>query len=109
MKRGDVVIVADRSAGDFGGKPRPAVVVQADMFAHHPSVTICLITTRVRGYGLFRVPVPASEATGLLEDSEVSVDKTQTVWVQRVGRRIGRLSDEHMSAVGDALRRWLAL
>ena len=32
MRRGDIVIIADRGVGDYGGKPRPAVVVQSELF-----------------------------------------------------------------------------
>ena len=44
MRRGDVVTVADRS-GQFTGKPRPAVIVQADFFAAVPTVTVCPLTS----------------------------------------------------------------
>ncbi len=37
MKRGDLVTVVIQ--GDIG-KPRPALVIQADAFSEHPSVTI---------------------------------------------------------------------
>lgn len=110
MKRGDIVIIADPDAGDFGKKPRPAVVVQTDPFLQdHASVTVCLITSHVTGFGLFRLPVPAGESTGLLKPSEISIDKLQTVWRHRVGARIGSVADEIMFDVDQALRRWLAL
>jgi mRNA interferase MazF len=110
VKRGDVVIVADPSAGDFAGKPRPAVIIQNTAFAAgHPSVTICIISSQLTGLSLFRLPVPANEATGLLKASEVCIDKVQTVWTHRVGKHVGRLSDQHMFSVDQALRSWLAL
>lgn len=40
MLRGDLVTVA--LSGDYG-KPRPALVIQADAFAGHPSVTLLLL------------------------------------------------------------------
>lgn len=109
MKRGDIVIVADRGAGDFAGKPRPAIVIQDNAFEHHASVAVCLITSRVRGWGLFRVPIVSDEGTGLREPSEVSVDKIQSIRADRVGARIGRAPGEVTFAVDQALRRWLAL
>ncbi len=40
MKRGSIVVVAARGA--YTGKPRPALVVQSDLFnPTHASVTIC--------------------------------------------------------------------
>jgi len=43
MKRGDVVVVA--LSGDYG-KPRPALIVQSDLFNEtHASVTLAPVTT----------------------------------------------------------------
>ena len=53
MKRGDMVTVALQ--GDLG-KPRPALVIQSDLFAAHPSVTILPVTSDLRATPLFRVP-----------------------------------------------------
>ena len=53
MTRGDVVTVA--LSGEFG-KPRPAVVIQSDLFAGHTTVTILLVTSTVTpGNPLFRL------------------------------------------------------
>jgi len=50
MKRGDVVICAV----DYG-KPRPAVVVQSDLFNDlHSSVVVCLITSHLKASALGR-------------------------------------------------------
>jgi mRNA interferase MazF len=109
MRRGDIVRVADRT-GDYAGKPRPALVVQSDLFApSHDSITVCLITSNITGFGLFRIPVPADEATGLHAASEVAVDKLQSVRRSRIGGKIGVASDDTMILVDQALRRWLAL
>lgn len=44
LNRGDIVTVAGSS--DFTGKPRPAVVVQSDLFnPTHSNVTVVPITT----------------------------------------------------------------
>ena len=44
MTRGDIVVVATKGA--YSGKPRPALVVQADMFNEtHSSLTVCPITS----------------------------------------------------------------
>lgn len=42
MTRGDFVTIALQ--GDFG-KPRPALVIQADQFSEHPSVTVLPVTS----------------------------------------------------------------
>ena len=109
MKRGDIVTIADPS-GDFSSKPRPAVIVQNDLFNNtHASVTVCLITSQLTGHAMFRVPLPADNTTGLRRPSEVEVDKIQAVWSHRVGKSVGKVSEMTMLAVDEALKRWLAL
>ena len=108
MRRGDIYGIAGK--GDFAGKPRPALIVQSDIFnPHHPSVTACPLTTAVTGDGLFRIPVTPDAANGLRIASEIEIDKLQAVRRERVGRRIGTVSEEVMATVDEALRRWLDL
>jgi mRNA interferase MazF len=89
MRRGDLVTIALQ--GDYG-KPRPALVVQSDLFAEHPSVTILPVTGELRDTPLFRVLVRPNEKNGLLKPSEVMVDKAQTISCEKVGvvRALGR-------------------
>ena len=100
MKRGDLVTVA--ISGDYG-KPRPALVIQSDLFDVHPSVTVLPVTSELRGTPLFRVRVEPSNDNGLRKTSEIMVDKAQTVVRERVGDSIGRLDDETLLAVNRAL------
>ena len=105
--RGDVVVCI--LSGDYG-KPRPAVVVQSDLFSEtHASVVLCPISSDVTGLSLFRVAIPASEASGLRKDSEIMVDKITAARRARVSRRIGRLSRGQLSLVDGAMRTWLEL
>ena len=105
--RGDVVVCA--LTGDYG-KPRPAVVVQSDLFNEtHASLTVCPITSDRTGLTLFRVLIPASQGTGLRKDSEIMVDKITTGNRARFTRRIGRLSSAQMAQVDTSLRTWLDL
>jgi len=100
VKRGDLVTVA--ISGDYG-KPRPALVIQSDLFDVHPSVTVLPVTSELRGTPLFRVRVEPSNDNGLRKTSEIMVDKVQTVVRERVGDPIGRLDDETLLAVNRAL------
>lgn len=110
MKRGDIISIADPTAGDFARKPRPALIVQTNAFLDdHASISVCLITSHLTGLALFRIPIAAGATTGLREDSEISVDKLQTVWRHRIGRLIGMASADIMTLVDDALRRWLSI
>ncbi len=51
IRRGDLVRVSLR--GDYG-KPRPALVIQSDLFAELDSIVICPITSSIRD-AAFRV------------------------------------------------------
>ena len=63
LKRGDVVVVA--LAGDYG-KPRPALVIQSDLFNEtHASVTIVPLTSTLVDAPIFRLSVEPSRANGL--------------------------------------------
>ena len=74
MTRGDIVTIADR-AGDFTGKPRPAVIVQADAFATMQSVTICPLTSEAVDDSILRIAVYPSVETALNRLSWIAVDK----------------------------------
>ena len=100
MKRGDLVTIA--LSGDYG-KPRPALVVQSDLFDAHPSITVLPVTSELRETPLFRVRVEPSDGNGLRRVSEIMVDKSQTVARARIGAIIGHLEDEAMLAVNRAL------
>jgi mRNA interferase MazF len=108
VKRGDVVIVATRGA--YTGKPRPALVIQSDLFNDtHTSITVCPVTTDVIDAPLFRVTVPPGQRTGLMTASQIMVDKIVSVPRSSIAKRIGRCDDAELELVEDALRRWLAL
>jgi mRNA-degrading endonuclease toxin of MazEF toxin-antitoxin module len=50
IRRGAVVVVRQR--GVYEGKPRPAIVIQAEPFlAHHPSVLVCLVADEEENAG----------------------------------------------------------
>ncbi len=106
MRRGDVVTIALQ--GDFG-KPRPALVIQSDLFDAHPSVTILPVTSELRELPLFRIDIPTNEQNGLGEPSQIMVDKPQTVARDKVGSVIGRLDDVTLLAVNRSLAIFLGL
>ena len=91
MRHGDLVTVA--LPGDFG-KPRPAVVVQSDLFANHATVTVLPVTSTVTPpTPLFRLPLKQSHDNGLQAPSCVTVDERLSVRVENTGNTIGRLDD----------------
>ena len=79
--RGDLVTIAMQ--GDFG-KPRPALVVQANQFSEHGSVTVLPVTSTLNAAPLLRVTVQPSAENGLQKPSQVMVDKAMTVLRSRL-------------------------
>ena len=107
MNRGDLVVVA--MSGDYG-KPRPALVVQSDLFNEtHASVTVMPVTSTIVNAPLFRLIVEPSPANGLRSLSQIMVDKLTTIRATRVGQAIGRLEDDTMQRVNRALALWCGL
>lgn len=100
MKRGDLVTVALQ--GDLG-KPRPALIIQSDLFDEHPSVTILPVTSELRDVPLFRIQIEPCETNGLRKPSQVMVDKPQSVAREKIGNVFGHLDDKTMSAISRAL------
>jgi mRNA interferase MazF len=108
MTRGDIVVVATKGA--YTSKPRPALVVQSDLFNQtHASVSLCPITSDCVDAPLFRVPLPPGERTGLQRPSQVMVDKIVSVPREAIGRAIGRCDAGELGGVEAALRGWLSL
>ena len=100
MRRGDLVTVV--VPGDYG-KPRPALVIQSDLFGTLSSVTLCLVTSTLLDALVFRITVDPSPGNGLQRVSQIEVDKIMTVRRDRVGRVIGRLDDATMLKVNRSL------
>jgi mRNA interferase MazF len=97
-------------ARDDYGKPRPAVVVQSDLFnATHASLVVCLLTTARIDAPLFRLTVSPSAANGLLETSQNMVDKLLALPRGRIRERIGALDDETPLALNRSLALKLGL
>jgi len=88
MRWGDILTVA--ISGDYG-KPRPAVVIQADWLDDSDSVLCCLITTVDLDATLYRLPVPATGETGLQQVSWIMVEKVFPVRRAKCGAVIGHL------------------
>ncbi|MCX7692341.1 type II toxin-antitoxin system PemK/MazF family toxin [Tepidimonas taiwanensis] len=88
MKRGDLVTIAMQ--GDFG-KPRPALVIQADLFGELDSVTVLPLTSTLVEAPLLRVMVQPSADNGLHRPSQVMIDKAVTVRRDKLGPAFGHL------------------
>ena len=83
MKRGNVVTVAIQ--GDFG-KPRPALVLQSDVFSDiHATVTVALISSEIVQAPIFRLDIEPSETNGLSRPSQVQIDKIMSIRSEKIG------------------------
>jgi len=108
VKRGAIVVVAARGA--YPGKPRPAVVVQSDLFNQtHASITICPITSDCVDAPLFRLNLPPGSRTGLKRVSQIMVDKVVSVPRPSITEEIGECNAGELDSLDDGLRRWLQL
>lgn len=106
MRRGDLVTVALQ--GDYG-KPRPALVVQADPFVDLGSVAILPITSHMVDAPLLRISVSPSPENGLRGLSQIMLDKPMTVKTDKIGAPFGRLDDATMISVNRSLALFLGL
>lgn len=78
------------SGGTYAPKPRPALIIQDDLFAASESVTLLPLTSHLTDAPLLRLTIEPSELTGLERESQVMVDKLTTVRRSNLGQRIGR-------------------
>jgi mRNA interferase MazF len=107
VTRGTLVVVA--VPGDYG-KPKPALIVQADIFnAAHPSVSVVPLTSTIVDAVLFRLTIEPSPTNGLRSLSQLMIDKVTTVPRTRLGPTIGRLDDDMLVRVNRALAVWFGI
>jgi mRNA interferase MazF len=106
VKRGDLVTIA--LPGDYG-KPRPALVIQADEFEALPSVTVLRLTSDLHDWPLFRITLSPGQRNGLRTTAQVMIDKAATVPRGKIGQRIGRIDAAAMHSVDGALAKFLGL
>jgi mRNA interferase MazF len=107
MRRGEIWTVA--GGKDYAGKPRPVVIVQDNSFDATDSITICAFTTDPTDAPLFRLIVEPDERNGLRSTCRLMADKIATVPKAKVGSRVGRLDDEDMVRLNQAMMVFLGM
>jgi len=108
MKRGTLVIVRERQSP--ASKSRPCVVIQrTSTIEASDHLTVCPLTSTLRGPQGQRPMIVATQKTGLEKPSEVEIDWVFTFPTERVGKIIGEIDDVTMRAIDNSLRRWLDL
>lgn len=106
MRRGDFVTIAMQ--GDFG-KPRPALVIQADQFDEHATVTVLPVTSTLVAAPLLRITVQPDAGNGLQKPSQVMADKAMTVKRDKVGATFGRIDVDALVEVERCLAVFLGI
>ena len=106
MMRGDLVTIAMQ--GDFG-KPRPALVIQADQFGEHTTVTVLPVTSTLVAAPLLRITVQPNVENGLQKPSQVMLDKTMTVKRDKIGQALGRIDVDAMVEIERCLAVFLGI
>jgi mRNA interferase MazF len=86
--RGELVTVA--LTGDFA-KPRPALVIQANPFDEHATVTVLLISSTLVEAPLLRVSLVPDVGNGLRKKSQVMIDKAMTIKREKIGPAFGKI------------------
>lgn len=106
MNRGDIWTVA---GGVYASKPRPALIIQDDRYDATDSVTVLPFTSTILDAPLLRVTIEASELSGLLQDSQIMIDKLTTVRRGNAQGRVGRLTAAQLVGVERLLLVFLGL
>jgi mRNA interferase MazF len=102
MMRGEIWMVAGGTG--YAGKPRPALIVQADwLTAEVESVLTCGITSLMQENMLSRPALVPSTDNGLRGPSQVMADKIIAVPRDKLGFRIGAVSGADMARVEQAM------
>jgi mRNA interferase MazF len=104
--RGDLVTIAVQ--GDFG-KPRPALVIQADAFVGLNSITVLPITSTLVDAPLLRITLEPNDENRLQQLSQVMIDKVLTVKTEKIGPKIGRVSADLLVEIERSLAVFLGV
>lgn len=115
MLRGEVRIVdLDPARGAESNKRRSAVIVSNDAANATASrlgygvLTVVPITSSVERVYPFQVLLGAGTG-GLPQDSKAQAEQVRSIDVDRIGERLGSLSQSDLAALDNALRLHLAL
>lgn len=105
VKRGDI-FYADLSpvVGSEQGGVRPVLVVQNDVGnKFSPTVIISAITSQINKAKMPTHIEIAADEYGLAKDSVILAEQIRTIDKRRLKERIGKLDDDLMQKVDDAL------
>ena len=115
MIRGDVILVRFPHPSGLRGKKRPAVIVQADVYA--TAVSTIVVAEVTKNLTMANDPAclfidlntPEGRATGLLHDSVVSCLLLAAIDADKVAQVLGTLSPAMTQKLDDCLKAALGL
>ncbi|ALE02892.1 Growth inhibitor [Bartonella ancashensis] len=96
--------------GDFG-KPRPALIIQSDIFGKYlaSTFTVLPVTSALVSAPLLRITVQPSPENGLQKPSQIMVDKIMTIKHTKVGSSFGRIDAHTLALVESYLATFLGI
>lgn len=99
------------TGGVYAAKPRPAVIVQDDLFDATSSVIVAPMTSTLVDAPLMRIRISGGDGrlSGLDRESDVMIDKLTTVRRSSVQARVGRLTAEQLVEIERAVMAFLGL
>lgn len=88
IKRGNIIVAVHADLG----KPRPAVVVQADIFNETAgTILVCPLTSDITERMPLRPIIPASPNSGLRERSQIMTERMMALRVDRIRGVLGSI------------------
>jgi mRNA interferase MazF len=88
VKRGNIVLAVHADLG----KPRPAVVVQADIFNENAgTILVCPLTSDITERMPLRPVVQAAPSTGLREPSQIMTERMMALPSDRIRGVLGSI------------------
>lgn len=95
------------SWGVCAAKPRPALIIQDNLFSATESVVVIPLTTTVADATVARIAIPTT--TGIAQPSYAMIDKITTVRRSNLGQRVGRVSAALTADIEHSLMVFLGL
>jgi mRNA interferase MazF len=101
VKRGDTILIV--APGDLG-KPRPAVVVQANELGEATTtILVCPMSSEIGSAERIRPIVEPTTGNGLHQRSQIMTDKVTALRRDRIRHVLGRLDPSARSQLDRAL------
>ena len=111
IKRGEIWLVnLDPTIGHEIKKSRPAIIVQNDLGNKYSPITIVAPVTSQNTQKIYPIEVLlSSKISGLDKESKVLLNQIRAVDKKRLIKKLGKLDEEAVAQVDDAIRISLGL